>query len=217
MIGCSPASSRHHFSRLCPVCVDQVIQPAARRAMNQQKPQKPAPPMMEYWFVIGIALSASGMFYNLLFIAVLYLLFRHQRPDAAFELLTVTSLLVGMALSDIFKMALSPELNSVHRYWEPAGVIAATLALFYTEKRGWSWLLISYSAVMVAFKIWAAAKHLPRGVRPQFQIVHAGIFFLVLWLLAIWLRKRTPLPSTYPETNSSEKENASHQGPSVKR
>jgi hypothetical protein len=176
--------------------------------MSQKKPQTVRPLMMEYWFVIGIALGASGMFYTLAFVAILYFLLKRQQPNIGFELLTVTSTLAGMAFADIFKVALRPELYSLDHLWEPVGVMCVTLCLLHTQKRGWAWLLIVYSGVMGVLMLLAAAWHLPKNVRPQFEIIVAAIYFVILWLLVRWIRAQKSLASTHDEMDDSKKNTA---------
>ncbi|MGO8837870.1 MAG: hypothetical protein ACLQAH_09280 [Limisphaerales bacterium] len=161
--------------------------------------------MMEYWVIIGIALGASGMFYALALIVVLYFLLQRRWPDAGFELLTVTSTLTGMSFADLFKIVLRPELFSLDHIWEPFGVFCITIALLYTRKRGWAWLLMVYSGGMGALLLLAAAWHLPKNVRPQFQVIVAAIYFMVLWLLVRWIRQQLPPVSTHAKTLDSGK------------
>ena len=77
--------------------------------MKQAQLQRTSPPM-EYWFILGIALRASGLTYHILFIIGLYFLFNHFQPAAGFTLLTATSIFVGMSVAQLFRLLiLMPE------------------------------------------------------------------------------------------------------------
>lgn len=176
--------------------------------MSQMKPPISKPPLIEYWAIIGIALGASGMFYALAFIAILHFLLKRRWPNVGFELLIVTSTLTGMSFADIFKIALRPELFTLDHLWEPVIVFCVALALLHSRKRGRAWLLIVYSGGMGILCLLAAAWHLEKNVRPEFQIVVAAIYFTILWLLIRWMRTQISSASAHCKTVDSERSSA---------
>jgi hypothetical protein len=156
--------------------------------MKQAQQQRTSPPI-EYWFVLVIALRASGLYYDILFIIGLYFLFKHLQPSAGFTLLTATSIYVGIAVAKIYGLLiLYPDSYSILRIIEPVIVAFATVALLFTQKRGWAWALIIYSALSGLLFFIGAAYHIPKAANPKALFLAAVLGFVELWLLSSWLR-----------------------------
>ena len=156
--------------------------------MKQVQQHRTTPPV-EYWIILGIALRASGLLYHILFIIGLYFLFKHLQPLGGFPILTVTSIFVGMAASQIYSLlVLHPELYSVHRILEPVIVAFAAVALLFTQKRGWAWALIIYSALGGILFFIGAVYHFPKAANPRSLFLEAILCFIELWLLSSWIR-----------------------------
>jgi len=155
---------------------------------------KPAPatrPPIEYWFFLGVALRASGLTYVIILMIGLYWMLRSARPNAGYALLTVASALVGLALSVIYLALLKPlDLHHCHELMEPIASASFVLALLFTEKRVWAWLLIIYLGLNVCLLFRKALFHTPQLGTVQFLLFFALVDLLLLWLLWGWLQKR---------------------------
>lgn len=138
---------------------------------------------------LGIALRASGLFYHILFIVGLYFLFKHLQSAVGFTLLTATSIFVGMAVAQIFRLVIvHPESYSFLRIIEPVIIALAAVALLFTQKRGWTWALIIYCALSGLLFFIGAAYHFPKTANPQSLFLAAVLSFMELWLLSSWIR-----------------------------
>jgi hypothetical protein len=148
----------------------------------------------EYWAISGIALSASGMFYYLIFIVGLYFLFKRIRPSAGFPLLTVTSIFVGISIPRIYALlVLESDSPRFGRMAEPAIIGLVAVALFFTQKRGLAWVLVVYSAFFgLASLVWAVF-HGSNSAHAKASVVISIISFVELWLLLNWIRYKPAL------------------------
>ena len=156
--------------------------------MKQTQQQRTSPPI-EYWFILGIALRASGLTYHIVFIIGLYFLFKHFQPAAGFTLLTATSIFVGMSVAQLFRLLiLVPESYTFLRAIEPLVVAFVAVALLSTQKRGWAWALIIYCALSGVLFFVGAAYHFPKAANPKSLFLAAVLSFIELWLLSSWIR-----------------------------
>jgi hypothetical protein len=161
--------------------------------MKTDSQQRSRPPI-EYWILLGIALRASGLTCHLLFIVVLYFLFKHWQPFAGFSLLTLTSIFVGMGFAKIYYLLiLYPQNYSTLRFFEPLIVAFTAGALLFTRRRGLAWLLVVYSALGVLIFFLGAVYHFPRKASPQALFFAATLSFIELWLLTTWIRSQPPV------------------------
>ena len=163
--------------------------------MNQEKLTADRLPMI-CWIIIGFAIGAMDTFYTAPIVVGLYFLLKHLRPKASYELLTVTSVFIGLALTQILQKLLFPDLFPFYRLSEPVAVAGIALALLCTQKRGWAWALIIYSAFFGVLLLCTLPFHYPKNMRPKFQIICAVVDLTILWLLVRWLRKQKPVAST---------------------
>lgn len=154
--------------------------------------------------ILGIALHASGLSFYILFIVVLYFVFKHWQPLAGFSLLTVTSIFVGMAFSKVYYLLIwHPEKYSMLGFVEPVIVAFAAGALLFTRKRWVAWVLIVYSTVTVLFFLLGAVYHFPRATNLPAWFFAATFGFIQLWLLSTWLRSQ-PQVVTLRDTTPHE-------------
>jgi hypothetical protein len=163
--------------------------------MNQEQPPTNRLPIV-YWIIIGFALGAMDRLYAVPITVGLYFLLKHLRPKAGYELLTVASVFTGMALTQILHKLLFPDLFPFYRLSEPVAVAVMALALLCTQRRGWAWILIIYSALFGVFLLLSLPFHYPKNMRPQIQFVYAAVYLTMLWLLVRWLRKQKPAAHT---------------------
>lgn len=173
--------------------------------MKTDSQQRTSPPI-EYWLVLGIALRASGLTYHILFIVVLYFLFKHWQPLAGFALLTLTSIFVGLAFSTFYSLLIShPETFNMTRFLEPVIVTFMAVALLFTRKRGLAWALIVYSTLSCIVYFLCSVYHFPRAASPRALFVVAIFSFVQLWLLSTWMRSQ-PQIATLQDTTTHEKD-----------
>jgi hypothetical protein len=171
--------------------------------MNQEQPPTNRLPIV-CWIIIGFALGVIDRFYTIPITVGLYFLLKHLRPKAGYELLTVASVFTGMALTQILKRLLFPDLFPFYRLLEPVVVAGVALALLCTQKRGWAWVLIVYSSLFGVLLLLSLPFYYPKNMRPQFQFICAVINLTMLWLLVRWLRKQKPVAFTQNVSTDSD-------------
>ena len=171
--------------------------------MKQAQQQRTSPPA-EYWCILAIALHASGLVYFILFIVGLYFLFKRLQSAAGFTLLAVTSILVGMAVAQIYQLVIvHPESYSFLRISEPVFVSFVAIALLFTQKRAWAWVLIIYCALGALLWFILTACHFPKAPDPRSVSLGAVLSLVELWLLSSWLRAK-PHGITMADVKSSD-------------
>ena len=143
--------------------------------------------------MLGIALSANHLFYQIVIIVGLYFFLKRLQPKAGSALLTATSVLIGMAVIQIFQMVVwHPELFRFQSILEPFAVMFVATSLVFTLKKGWAYPLILYLSCYLILLFIALTFHIPKKVNPRTVFLSALVYLSVLWLLMRWFRMQTP-------------------------
>jgi ABC-type Fe3+-siderophore transport system permease subunit len=152
-----------------------------------QTQQRTSRPPVEYWFIVGLGLSASGLFYAAIAVVAWYFFLKRRQPRMDWELLMVASGYLGIATVRIFQILLMRE--NPYRMTEHVILSAAALMLLFSQRRGWAWFLLVASALGALIWFLSAALGITKHTSAQFMVLAGLIDLLWIWLLAHWLRR----------------------------
>jgi hypothetical protein len=145
---------------------------------------------IEYWLLCAIAISASGYFYVMAAVVIMYLLLKRMRPLADSELLMVASYVTGTCFC-VFLHKLSLNESPIN-FLEPVLVNCAALLLLFTQWRNLARFFVAYQALGVLLELLSALLPVFKAIRPQDVIFRVVIDGLTIWLLMHWLRRHRP-------------------------
>jgi hypothetical protein len=158
--------------------------------MNQDPPETYRFPV-EYWLIISIGLSASGLFYAAVAVVVWHFVLR-RFPRSDWELLLVASGILGIATFQIFRVELSRA--NLANMAEHIVLPTLVLTLFFTRRRGCAWLLLVISVLSATALLVMAAAGNTQYRSPQLLVL-AVIDLLWVWLLTRWLHRNRKTPN----------------------
>jgi hypothetical protein len=142
----------------------------------------------EYWVMLALVLGQSD-WGHLLFAAFFwYMILKWKRPGSDFEPLMVASGHLGNAIVRaelVFMWGRSP-----YSMIEPVALSGVALALLYTRRRGWAWLLLVVASFEALVFLLPAISLVRKQLDAQPLVIAALIDLLWVWLLVCWLRRK---------------------------
>lgn len=145
----------------------------------------------EYWMLLGVGLSAAGYAYLVVAVILLFLLFKHYRPRAEWELLLLASGLGGVNLIRTFHL-ISAHQSPIH-FLEPFLVANAAITLLCTRQRGWARLLFLYALLGMFIKPICTFVSAPTEFRVWDNLFTMVVLGLAVWLIARWMARQKML------------------------